>query len=87
MHGIIDVLTDIELTSAPDANPLGKTLLRLAAEADAVVEDLPPGRRAPSGLGYEQLEQARAGIILTSIPLGAERLGCSSSGASGNRMR
>jgi crotonobetainyl-CoA:carnitine CoA-transferase CaiB-like acyl-CoA transferase len=42
-------------------------VLRLAAGADVIVEDLAPGRMAALGLSYERLEQVRPGIIVTSI--------------------
>ncbi len=43
------------------------TIMALAADADAVIEDFTPGRLASLGLGYEDLHKANPSIILTSI--------------------
>ncbi len=42
-------------------------ILALAATADIVIENLPPGRMDELGLGYDILSGANQGLILTSI--------------------
>ncbi|MBF8267253.1 MAG: CoA transferase [Dehalococcoidia bacterium] len=44
-----------------------KAFLKLAAAADAVVEDLPPGYLAKLRLGYHDLRKVNPGIVMTSI--------------------
>jgi crotonobetainyl-CoA:carnitine CoA-transferase CaiB-like acyl-CoA transferase len=48
--------------------PQGReTFLRLVHTADAVVQDFSPGRMEELGLGYQVLQAANPGIVLTSI--------------------
>ncbi len=43
------------------------TIMALAADADAVVEDFTPGRLGSLGLGYEDLRKMNPSIVLTSV--------------------
>src|SRR5690606_11428824 len=40
---------------------------RLVAQADAVLEDRAPGELAKAGLGYDDMEALRPGVVLTSV--------------------
>ncbi len=44
-----------------------QTVMRIAAEADAVVEDHPPGQLAGLGLGYEELSRTNPALVVTSV--------------------
>ena len=44
-----------------------KTVLRLVADADAVVEDRAPGYLASLGLGYHDMERENPAIVMTSV--------------------
>lgn len=44
-----------------------EAFLELVAGSDAVLENLPPGRLAALGLGYERMREANPELVLTSI--------------------
>ena len=50
-----------------DSSDAQRTVRRLAAEYDVVVEDFAPGYLAERGLGYEALDAIRPGVILVSV--------------------
>lgn len=59
----------LDLDSAAGGEALG----RLAAWADAIVENLPPGRLASLGFSYEELHAINPRLVLTSItPFGQD---------------
>ena len=48
--------------------PEGRELFtRMAAQADAVIDSLPPGRMDALGIGYDALDRASPGIIVVAI--------------------
>ncbi len=55
-------------------DPDGRRIVReLIAASDVVVEDLPPGRMAELGLGYEELAAEHATLVMTSLtPFGQD---------------
>ncbi|MFN8532978.1 MAG: CoA transferase [Dehalococcoidia bacterium] len=56
------------------STPSGREIiLKLAANADAVVENFPPGTMAGWGLGWEDLSAVNPAVVLTSVtPFGQE---------------
>src|SRR5581483_4999875 len=50
------------------SQPEGReTLLRLAADADALIETAPPGAMDALGVGYEALSKANPGLVYTTV--------------------
>ena len=55
------------ITLDPSTRKGGELARRLAAEADVVVEDFPPGTAEAWGFGWETLSQGRSDLVMASI--------------------